>query len=57
MTAIEIELRMRLQNAAEHRCRLTARARVRDIAELYGGRDTKEYEDKYNELTTEYNIK
>lgn len=55
MTAIEVELRMRLQNAAEHRCRLTARAQ--DIAELYGGRDTKEYEDKYNELTTEYNIK
>ncbi len=57
MTAIEVELRIRLQNAAENRCRLTARARARDIAELYGGRDTKEYEDKYNELTTEYNIK
>lgn len=56
MKELEMELINRLETAMRCRCKLVAKARVRDIARLYAENGVCLYDEKYNELIEEYGL-
>lgn len=56
MKELEMELTNRLETAMRCRCKLAAKARVRDIARLYAEYGVCSYEEKYNELIEKYDL-
>lgn len=56
MREIEAELTNRLETAMRCRCKLVAKARVRDIARLYAENGVCSYDEKYNELIEKYEL-
>lgn len=56
MKELEMKLTNRLETAMRCRCKLVAKARIRDIARLSAENGVCSYEEKYNELIEKYNL-
>lgn len=56
MKELEMELINRLETAVRCRCKLAAKARIRDLARLYADNGVCSYDEKYNELIEEYGL-
>ncbi len=56
MKELEMEQINRLETAMRCRCKLVAKARIRDIARLYAENGVCSYEEKYNELIEKYDL-